>query len=209
VSSFSNAPESEALSLEEVTVFENARQAVVTLKKTFEMWLVIAKSVVLARRMAERRGGRKTFMRIIEQQGLGKIVNKATASRLEKIMEPENLPGIIAWHQTLTDKQQIDWAAPTTIFKRCPVFAKPKVAKQEGEKPLSRAEKAEQALAVALEENHKLKQREDGDRFKPTDTAEDIATVLVGMFSSTKAADIARRILSKLKAPRRGKVAAE
>ena len=41
--------------------------------------------------------------------------------------------------------------------------------------------------------------REDGDPFKPTDTAEDIATVLVGMFSPSKAADIAKRMLTKLK----------
>jgi hypothetical protein len=50
------------------------------------------------------------------------------------------------------------------------------------------------------EENAKLKQREDGDRFKPTDTADDIATVLVGMFSARKAEAIARAVLTMLKA---------
>jgi hypothetical protein len=37
-----------------------------------------------------------------------------------------------------------------------------------------------------------LRKRGDGDRFKPTDTAKDIAAVLVGMFTPSKAADIAR-----------------
>jgi hypothetical protein len=49
------------------------------------------------------------------------------------------------------------------------------------------------------EENEQLKQREDGDRFKPTDTADDIAETLVGMFSASKATDIANRMLAKLK----------
>jgi glycine cleavage system aminomethyltransferase T len=40
----------------------------------------------------------------------------------------------------------------------------------------------------------------DRDRFKVTGSADDIATVLVGMFSPTKAQDIALRMLDKLKA---------
>jgi hypothetical protein len=47
---------------------------------------------------------------------------------------------------------------------------------------------------------HELSQREDGDRFKPTDSANDIANVLVGMFSPSKAESIARSVLAKLKA---------
>jgi hypothetical protein len=121
---YSNAPESEAVSLDDATVFEAARSAVVVLKKTFETWVVIGKAVVRARDIADRRGGGKTFMRLIEQQGLGRVVNKATASTLLRIMD--RLGEVTTWHQTLTDRQQIDWAAPTTILKRCPVFAKPK-----------------------------------------------------------------------------------
>ena len=41
-------------------------------------------------------------------------------------------------------------------------------------------------------------------RFKPTDTADDIADVLVGMFSPSKAESIARSVLAKLKARKRG-----
>jgi hypothetical protein len=56
---------------------------------------------------------------------------------------------------------------------------------------------------VALqEENHELKQREDGDRFKPTDTAKDIAAALVGTFSPSKAGEIAKQMLALLKARR-------
>jgi hypothetical protein len=175
-------------------VFDDARVAVGVLKKTFEHWLAIGKSVVLARQIADRRGGRKTFMRVIEQQGLGKIVDKATASRMEKIMGPENLPGVLDWHHALTEKEQIAWAAPTSIFNHCPIFKKPPPA----DKPPSAFQKLKDTNIALQEENYRLKQREDGDRFKPTDTAEDIATVMVGMFTPRKADDIARRMLAKL-----------
>ena len=41
--------------------------------------------------------------------------------------------------------------------------------------------------------------RDDGDRFKRTDTAKDIATCLVGMFKPGKAREIANYILAMLK----------
>jgi hypothetical protein len=66
----SNAPESEALTLEANEVFESARQAVAHFRKSFDEWVSIGKAVVIAREMADRHGGTKTFMRIIEQQGL-------------------------------------------------------------------------------------------------------------------------------------------
>jgi hypothetical protein len=203
----SNAPESEALALGDIQIFEAARSAIGLLKKTFDTWITIGRAVVRARDIADRRGGGKTFMRLIEQQGLGRIVDKATASRLERIME--RLPEVTAWHETLTEKQRIDWAAPTTIIKRCPVFATPKPDADQP-KPLTPAEKDRQALAVALDENHKLRQqltnREDGDRFKPSDSAKDIAAVLVGMFSPHKAEDIARSMLTLVKGHKSGKL---
>ena len=64
---------------------------------------------------------------------------------------------------------------------------------------MTKAQQDRAALAAALQENYQLKQREDGDRFKPTDTADDIAGVLVGMFSAGKAESIARAVLAKLK----------
>lgn len=46
-------------------------------------------------------------------------------------------------------------------------------------------------------------------RFDPKDTADDIATVIIGMFSASKAEDVARRTLAKLSKPRKGKKLAE
>lgn len=192
----SNA-DTQATTLDDITVFENARSAVALLKKTFETWVVIGKAVVRARDIATERGGGKTFMKLIEQEGLGSIVNKTTASNLLRIME--QLGEVTKWHETLQPRQQIDWAAPTTILKRCPVFNKPDPEAEDQEKPPTKAQQTSEALAAALEEIEQLKQREEGDRFKPTDTAQDIAMVLVGMFTARKAKDIFERGLELLK----------
>jgi hypothetical protein len=196
---FHNAPESEAVTLNDTAIFEAARQAGGLLKKTFETWIVMGRGVVRAREIADRRGGGKTFMRLIEQQGLSRFIDKTTASHLERIME--HVAEVTAWHETLTDKQKTKWAAPTTILTHCPIFKKPKVERTEP----TPAERDRMALAAALEENERLKQREDGDRFKPTDTAADIATVLVGMFKPAKAKEIAGRMMALLKKREPGK----
>jgi hypothetical protein len=81
----------------------------------------------------------------------------------------ERLPAVEAWRNTLTDKQRFKWASPESTLRYCPLFAKPKLARAA--KP----------------------------HIEPTDSAEDIATVLVGMFLPRKSEAIARAVLAKLK----------
>jgi hypothetical protein len=121
---YRNDPESRNLTPEEVTLFEAARQAIGLLKKTFETWTIIGKAVRAARARADRIGGGKTFRRILEQQGLAKVVPPATATRLLQIME--RLPEVQAWHASLTEQQQVAWASPSAVVKHCTVFAKAK-----------------------------------------------------------------------------------
>jgi hypothetical protein len=197
--------------MDDVTVFEAARSAIGLLKKTFETWVTIGRAVVRAREIADRRGGGKTFMRLIEQQSLAPLVDKATASRLERIMK--QLPAVIAWHETLTTKQKIEWAAPTTIMKRCPVFNKPKPALDEP-KPPTKGEQDRMALAAALEEIEQLKKRADGDTFKPSEPINDIARALYGTFEGfphekgEKVAKMWLKLINDAKAAKRAKAKA-
>jgi hypothetical protein len=70
-----------------------------------------------------------------------------------------------------------EWATPTTIFKHCPVFNKPKTDEEKAAaKPSPIAEQIE-ATVLLQEENDRLK-KELRDRFKPDDSACDIAVVL-------------------------------
>jgi hypothetical protein len=211
----SNAPESEAVTLDDHAIFEAARQAVTLLKKTFETWVVIGKAVVRARNIANQRGGAKTFMRVIQQQGLGPIVNKSTASTLERIME--KLPEVTKWHEGLTSRQQIDWAAPTTILKRCPVFAKAPTP-DNNEEPKFKPVDLERAIDSVLhhlseidDADHKRTvveriagpSREDGDTFNPkTSSVKEIARALIDQLEpfNGKAERVAKEMLVLIKA---------
>ena len=121
-----------------------------------------------------------------------KVLDKGVVSKLEEIMKPENLTRVQAWYEKLPPKQKREWAAPTTVFKHCPVFAKPKETARAS--PSSRqCSSATRIIAKLEEENHRLKQQKEDERFTPTDTAKDVATCIVGMFTPSKAMDIARR----------------
>jgi hypothetical protein len=82
----------------------------------------------------------------------------------------ERLPAVEGWRAQLTDRQRFMWASPESVLRYCPLFMKPKLA--QAAKP----------------------------RIEPTDSADTIATVLVGMFLPRKAESIARAVLAQLKA---------
>src|SRR5215831_7525084 len=93
-----NAPESEALTLDDITLFENGRQQVNVLRRTFDSWAIIGRCVVRAREIADRRRGGKTFMRLLDQQGITPALGrspKTMASKLEKIMK--HYAAVVAW----------------------------------------------------------------------------------------------------------------
>jgi hypothetical protein len=122
-----NAPESAGFTAPELQTFAAARDAVAHMSKTFEQWILIARAVEIARRKADEMGGRSTFERILNQQGLAHALGnnwssqKNTASKLLKILG--QLPGVEAWRASLSRSEQFSWAAPTTIYKHCPLFA--------------------------------------------------------------------------------------
>jgi hypothetical protein len=164
-----NAPESEAITLEETEIFEAARRAVADLKTSYERWIVIGRAVVLARDMANRRGGSsKMVKRIIEQQELG-FITGPDVSRLLRIMP--RIEEVTAWRATLTDRQRYDWASPQSILKRCPIFNRPTPPNNGAEERMRPAERDRQELSAALQENHELRrqldQRQDGDTSTP------------------------------------------
>jgi hypothetical protein len=62
--------------------------------------------------------------------------------------------------------------------------------------------KQKEATAALREENDRLKReigrRQDGDSFKPTDKARDIAVVLIGMLSQNKVEELIRELKKRL-----------
>src|SRR6516164_2814957 len=165
------------MTLEEVEVFEAARQAAAYLRRSYEKWVDIGKAVMLARDMANRwGGGTRMIRRIIEQQNLGSIVDGPEVSRLLRIMP--RIEEVNAWRATLTDRQKVDWASPQTIIKRCPIFRNPTPPRDDNQ--MTPAERDRQELARVVEENHELRRqlevRDGGDTFNPrTSTPKEIA----------------------------------
>jgi hypothetical protein len=115
--------------IDENVLLEAARDAWGSLKNTFEHWISIGHALKILRDKADRLGGRWSFQKLREQQGLGEL-DKGTITRLLRIME--NLPKVVAWRETLTGKQQVEWSSPSAVFKHCPLFKPPK---PESERP--------------------------------------------------------------------------
>jgi len=120
--------ESQTLDRDELALCEAARQSALQPKLTFDNWMTIGRAVAALRKHADRlieegRPVRTTFPRLIEQQGLAQLLGKAKTSRLLTIMD--RLPEVQAWHATLTPKEQIAWASPDSIMRKCPAFKEP------------------------------------------------------------------------------------
>jgi hypothetical protein len=200
-----NARELEWMTPEDRAQGELALGALHALRKTFEHWMIIAKFVYRMRQLADEKGGRKTFVRLLEQNGfeIEEIGGKATLTRLVQIAEHEM--EVREWQHELRRDEQLKWAAPTTIFKHCSVFHKgedgvtgtPTAVKR---KRLDTAQSLKVELDRANERIKELEEESDGSLFDLRhDSADDIATTIVGSISAHKAETLARRILKLLK----------
>jgi hypothetical protein len=145
-----NAPESQTLGRDELALCEAARQSALQSKLTFDNWMTIGRAVAALRTHADGliekgRASRTTFPRLIKQQGLGQLLDKANTSRLLAIMD--RLHEVQAWHATLTLKKQIGWASPDSIMRKCPVFNQP--AEPKPPQPTIRHELGHERLQVS------------------------------------------------------------
>ena len=191
---------STSFSASEDEALEAARAAWVGLKRTFEGWIAIGQGIRILRRRADQLGGRKTFQRLMAEEGFRidgpkaeRQFDKTTATRLLKVMEQETEVKI--WHQQLTPVQQADWASPNAILRHCPIFAKPKQTRPSPYKQL------EQAHMALLKEHEQLKQQGTEHLFDPEHTTDQqIAETMIGRLSGWRgrARRVARRMLEIL-----------
>jgi hypothetical protein len=130
-----NTPGLPALSESEALYCEEARTALASLrKKGFDFWVVVARGLKALHDKADAIGGKRTYDRLREREGLGKtLINKTRSSRLIAIVN--NLAEVGKWRDGLTPKQQFEWASPEAVHRHCPIFQKPKPASKTREKP--------------------------------------------------------------------------
>jgi len=118
-------PELDSLSANEHKIVAGGREALRSLTRTFELWMVVGEGMKVLRTKADRLGGTKAFRRLLVQNGYD-ILDNSVISKLLKIMDHRR--EVEAWRATLSDKQQREWSAPSTIFLHCPIFGRGKPA---------------------------------------------------------------------------------
>jgi hypothetical protein len=184
------------LSAEEREKFDAALAAVTRIKATFEDWTIIGHAIVAARKYADRGGGRKTFQDILSEQRIMPPLDKATVSRLEKIMA--HLAEVQQWRATLTEPQRVAWSSPMSVVARCTVFM------LEKERRRATTPRKPTRLESALEENAALKAEVESYRrvgdcgFSRQDRATDIAGVLMSGLPEPKQRAVMKELVRKL-----------
>lgn len=175
-------------------------------KRTFEAWITIGKGIRILRQRADRIGGRKTFHRLLAEQGfrvdgpkLERQFDKTSATRLLQVMEQETEVRI--WHQELTPLEQAEWASPNAILRHCPIFAKPKRTEPSPYAQLK------QAHIAVVEENEKLKRQGNEHLFDPNNSSDrEIAVAMIGRLEGWRgrARKVAKLMLEILDQQKRG-----
>jgi hypothetical protein len=197
----------------EIATLETGRKAVAELNKNINRWFEIGEAIEVIRQKAERMNERKAFKRIMRMQGFSmdpdsKVIDKSMVSKLKQVCDRK--VEVIAWHETLTPKQKREWSAPNTVLLHCPIFAKADSDQVKKPTPLALAN---QSIVNLEEQNLRLKReldrRGDGDLWKPSDTANDIAKVMVTSLTASKAAAVAKRMLKLLAEDRQGRQSRE
>jgi hypothetical protein len=198
-----NTPNLPELTSEERSSVEAALEAMQSLKKTFEFWMTIAQALRALRDKADQIGGRFTFDRLRDREGLGaELLDKTRVSRLLAILARRE--EVERWRATLASNQRFKLASPESIWQKCPIFHSSKGEDTAtAEKKPSQMAQLKDAVANLEDENHRLRKRADqGSLFDlKRDTAEDIAKAIVeNLLSDSKAERIARGMLALIKA---------
>jgi hypothetical protein len=126
------------------------------------------------------------------------LIDKGDRNRLLECLDHQH--EIEKWRASLTEADRFRFNHPNTVlrkWKAATVIPDPNAPPK-----VSAYAKLQTEHVKALEKNHRLEreiERGGGDLWTPQDTADDIATVVLGKLSANKAERVARAILKKLK----------
>jgi hypothetical protein len=126
-------------------------------------------------------------------------LDKGDRARLFEVMS--HIVRIEAWLATLTTNERLRLNHPTTVLRKwnaSTVVPDPNVTPKSSPYAQLKA-----AHAETIEENHRLQRKietaDSGDLWKASDTAADIADVMIATLSPAKAERTAREILKRIK----------
>jgi hypothetical protein len=171
---------------------------------TWADWIDVGRAHVLGRAAAMRdahtnkpkgRGYNAAFAAWAKKFGFADL-DKGDCSRLFDVMD--HLDEINAWLQKLPQNERMRLSHPSSIWRRW----KAATTEQTSEKKTSPVQKLKDSLINLQEENDRIKreiERGGGDLWSSDDRPQDIAWVILGKLSKTKAEKVAREILKALK----------
>lgn len=176
--------------------------------KTWNDWLVVGEALEFGRveTMRSANTNRPEGRRYNEEFGdwLGRSgfaeIEKSIRSRLSECMARRG--EIEMWRATLTTSERLTLNHPAVVLRR---WHKTQIKKpNDAIKKPSHVARLNAALIESQEEVERLKRDVErngsGDRWTPKDSADHVATVIVGTFKDWKAREIARAINRRLKA---------
>jgi hypothetical protein len=188
-----NTPDLPELTSEERSSVEAALEAMQSLKKSFDFWMTIAQALKALHDRAEQIGGRFTFDRLRDREGLGEI-NKNRVSRLLAILARRE--EVERWRATLASNKRFDWQSPESIYNKCPIFRERKEADTNAEPRLSPMAKLKLANQELHEENfmlNELRKRFDGNMLVSL-PLDEIMAILTTTMDQAKGKELAGRL---------------
>ena len=157
--------------------------------------MTIAQALKALHDRAEQIGGRFTFDRLREREGLGsELINKTRVSRLLAILERRD--EVEAWRATLASNKRFDWQSPESIWNKCPRFHEPKEDDPRTEPKPSPMAKLKLANQELDQENFMLNERlkrVDGNALTSL-AVDEIMEILTSSIDQTKGKELASRL---------------
>ena len=187
------------------------QEAMARKRRAWADWLAIGEALQVGRAevMRDSHTNQPTGRRYEKAMGEWLVANgfkeidKGVRSRLLECLQHRT--EIDQWLSRLTDSERFRFNHPNTVLKRwkgSTVVPDPNATP----KPSPFA-KLKDAHAELIEDYHRLQRKietaDEGDLWKPTDTAADIANVMVAALSPAKAESTAKEILLRLKERKR------
>jgi hypothetical protein len=190
----------------EIAAVHNGQQAWLRLRNnsTWEDWKVVGAAHLIGRTTAMReahtnkpegRGYNAAFAAWARKFGFAEL-DKGDRCRLFQVMD--RLGEIEAWLKELTPIDRLRLNHPATVLRRWKAATNEKTSKQR----VSSVQKLKDSLINLQDENDRMKreiERGGGDLWSSDDRPRDIARVILGKLSKTKAEKVAREILNALK----------
>jgi hypothetical protein len=190
-------------------IIRRGQEALARLRRTWSDWMEVAEALAVGRTevMRELHTNSPTGRRYEKAMGEWlaahsfKTIDKGTRHRLLECLQHKT--EIEGWRSRLTENRRDRFNHPDSVLRKWKQTTA--IPKANAEPKVSPMQKLKDELVVVVEERDRMKREIEsggGDLWSADDRPNDIARVILGKLSKTKAEKVAREILAALKEPK-------